>query len=261
MDVGDPQWIPRVLHPIFQPQRFYRVKKVGQATLTPPTVTLQLYQTNSPLPSGTNVVSGDLDVSVSVTLVDTNQQISSVKLIVDGQKLYTVGGSFTASINTTEWPNGPHEIYAVATTADIGDIGETTPSNDTEADAVTNDVQLAIGVSTSQFCSFSNYISQFFVAIPFFQAGQTQEVVAKFEDDSYWRVKVVDYQDTEVRRFDGQGSSAYAAWDGNDQSGSPLSYGYYDYIVEARPSRYGPLSLAATLSGQQALSTESTTPP
>lgn len=80
MDAGDPQWLPRILHPRFQPQRFYRIKQIAQATATAPTVTLQLSQTNSPLPSGTNVVNGDLDVTVLVNLVDTNQTISAVKL-------------------------------------------------------------------------------------------------------------------------------------------------------------------------------------
>ena len=248
MDVGDSQWLPRILHPRFQPQRFYRIKKVGQATGTSPTVTVQLSQGGSPLPSGTNVISGDLDVSVIVNLVDTNQIVSAVKLIVDGQKVATTDYSFSTSLNTCEWPNGIHEIYGIATTAIENDIGETTPSDDTEADAVTNDVQVAIGVANSKFCVFSNYISQFFVAIPYFQAGQTQEVVANFEQDYYWRVSVVDSQDNPVRVFDGQGSSAYAAWDGNDAFGNPLSYGYYDYIVDARPSQYGPLSLASPLS-------------
>jgi hypothetical protein len=41
VDFGDIRWIPRVFHPIHQPQRFYRVQKVKQATLTPPTVTIQ----------------------------------------------------------------------------------------------------------------------------------------------------------------------------------------------------------------------------
>jgi hypothetical protein len=252
MDVGDPQWLPRILHPRFQPQRFYRIKKIGQATGTKPTVTVQLSQGGTPLPSGTNIISGDLDVSVIVNLVDTNQVISAVKLIVDGQKVAITDFSFSTSINTCEWPNGIHEIYGVATTANENDLGETTPSSDTEADAVTNDVQVAIGVANSKFCVFSNYISQFFVSIPFFQVGQTQEVVAKFEEDSYWRVTVVDYQDSPVRQFDGRGSSAYAAWDGNDGSGNPLSYGYYDYIVDARPSRFGPLSISSSVSSQSA---------
>jgi len=248
MDVGDPQWLPRIFHPRFQPQRFYRVKKIGQAIATRPTVTVQLSQGGVALPAGTNVISGDLDVSVVVNLVDTNQVISSVKLIVDGQKVTSTDYSFSTSINTCEWPNGIHEIYGMATTAIENDIGETTPASDTEADAVTNDVQVAIGVADSKFCVFSNYISQFFVAVPYFQIGQTQEIVATFPEDSYWRVTVVDYQDNPVRQFDGQGSSAYTAWDGTDGSGNSLSYGYYDYIVDARPSQYGPLSIISPLS-------------
>ena len=263
MDVGDPQWLPRILHPRFQSQRFYRIKKVGQATGTRPTVTVQLSQGGTLLPSGTNVISGDLDVSVIVNLVDTNQIISTVNLIVDGQKVATTDYSFSTSINTCEWPNGIHEIYGMATTAIENDIGETTPSSDTEADAVTNDVQTAIGVATSKFCVFSNYISQFFVSIPYFQIGQTQEVVAKFEQDSYWQITVVDNQDNPVRAFTGEGSLAYAAWDGNDQNGSPLSYGYYDYIVDARPSQYGSLSMSSplSLSSAQAVTSSSVLAP
>jgi hypothetical protein len=83
VDFGDIRWIPRVLHPVFQPQRFYRVQKAKQATLTPPIVTVQVLQGGSPLPAGTNAVSGYIFAAVNVTLVDTNDQLSSVRLFVD----------------------------------------------------------------------------------------------------------------------------------------------------------------------------------
>jgi hypothetical protein len=240
MDVGDSRWIPRVLHPVFQPQRFYRVQKVKQCTNTPPILSIQLSQTNG--------ITGNFAASVSVSIADTNQSLNSVGVFVDGQRLGSVPSfpytNFSIWINSTEWPNGPHEIYAIAT---IADSAETTPANDGEADP-TNAVVYAVGVSPSQSATFSNYISQFFVATPYFEGGQTQEVVAQFEQDSYWRVTVVNYLDTEVRRFEGQGSSCYAAWDGNDEFGSPLPYGFYDYIIDARPSQYGTLSLAASTS-------------
>jgi len=150
--------------------------------------------------------------------------------------------NFAISVNSTEWPNGPHEIYAIATTFEGGDIGETTPEDDSLVQ--TNETSLAIGVSASKFVVFSNYISQFFVAVPYFLGGQTQEVTAVFGEDSNWRVTVVNYLNTPVRWFEGQGTSCYAAWDGYDQFGSPAPYGFYDYIIEARPSQYGPLSLS-----------------
>jgi len=238
MDVGTALWIPRILPPRFQPMRFYRVQKVKQATLTPqPAVTVQLSQTN--------LTSGDLYATVSVSMTDTNQQMSSVDVFVDGQRLYSVPSeNFTVYINTCEWPNGPHEIYAVATTVDYG---ETIPESD-DAQA-TNAANFAVGVSTSRFVTFSNYISQFFVAVPFFApgAGQTQEVVATFAEDSCWRLTVLDYQSTPVRQFTNQSSSLYAAWDGNDSLGNPLPYGYYDYYIEARPSRYGCLDGMAAM--------------
>jgi hypothetical protein len=185
-------------------------------------------------------------------MTDTNQQMSSVGVFVDGQRLYSVAAeSFTVFINSCEWPNGPHEIYATVTTVDGG---ETLPDSD-EATA-TNAANFAVGVSSSQFVTFSNYISQFFVAVPFFDpsVGQTQEVVATFPEDTYWRLTVLDYQNSPVRQFTGQGSSLYAAWDGNDDSGNPLSDGYYDYYIEARPSQYGGLSSMVSSTMNAALS-------
>ena len=231
MDVGDPLWIPRILHPVFQPSRFYRVQKVGQATLTPPpTVTVQLSQSNGP-------IAGDLYATVNVTLVDTNQQLSDVKLIVDGQKFYGAGSNnFTAFINSCEWPNGPHEIYAVAT---MVDAGETIPPSDLQT--ATNAAKVAIGISSSRFVNFSNYISQFFVATPFFDptVAQTQEVVATFPENTCWQLTVLNYQDTAVRHFTNQSPYLYLAWDGNDDFGNPLPFGFYDYYIQARPARFG----------------------
>jgi hypothetical protein len=174
MDVGDARWIPRVLHPVFQSQRFYRIQKVRQATNTPPVVSVQLSQTSA--------ISSNFIASVSVSIADTNQSLNAVGVFVDGQRLGSVptfpSTNFSIWINSTEWPNGQHEIYAVAT---IADSAETTPADDSEADP-TNAVVYAVGVSPSQFVTFSNFISQFFISIPYFEAGQTQEVVAKFED-------------------------------------------------------------------------------
>ena len=89
--------------------------------------------------------------------------------------------------------------------------------------------------------SFENYVSQFFIANPYFQGGQTQEVLAAFEVNSNWRLRIVNYQETTVREYTGQGTSLYTAWNGTDQAGTPLPYGFYDYIIEARPSEFGPL--------------------
>jgi len=254
MDVGDPLWMPRILPPRFQPMRFYRVQKIDQATMTPPpTVSVSLTQTNGIL--------GDLYATVNVTLVDTNQQLSDVALFVDGQKLYTFGDlNFTAFINSCEWPNGPHEIYAVAT---MVDTGESLPDCDDCID--TNAASFAIGVSPSQSVTFSNYISQFFVAVPFFDptAGQTQEVVASFPEDTCWRLTVLNYLDQPVRQFTNTSSSLYVAWDGNDDSGNPLPFGFYDYYIEARPSQFGcPGDLGGAMMASSSISTssESTTP-
>jgi len=137
------------------------------------------------------------------------------------------------------------------------DNGETLPDSDDET--ATNAANLAVGVSASRFVTFSNYISQFFVAVPFFTGGQTQEIIATFPEDSCWRLTVLDYQYNPVRQYTGQSSSLYAAWDGNDGSGNPLSYGFYDYYIEARPSQYGCLSGMSATQLSSALSASGTT--
>jgi hypothetical protein len=170
-------------------------------------------------------------------MADTNDQLTLVRLFVDGQQVHSIlVENSTNYINTTEWPNGVHEIYAVAMTTDYG---ESLPESD--AMIATNSAHIGVGYSSSKFLVFSNYISQFFIANPSFQAGQTQEVLAKFETDANWRLQIVNNQNTTVRQYTGQGTTLFAAWDGNNQSGSPLPYGFYDYIIEARPSEYGPL--------------------
>ena len=84
MDVGDPLWTPRIVPPRFQPQRFYRVQRVKQATMTPPfsTVSVQLSQTN--------VASGDLYATVnqSRSLTRTSR-CPTCEFFVDGQKFYS----------------------------------------------------------------------------------------------------------------------------------------------------------------------------
>jgi hypothetical protein len=205
MDVGSPQWIPRILPTRYQPMRFYRVAQVKQATLTPPpSVTLQLDQSN--------LVSGFFNATASVTYADTNQQMSSLKIFVDGQDIDSAADdTLSATINSGEWPIGKHEIYAVVTTVDAG---ETLPDSDDQTE--TNAAKFAIGVSASQFVTFSNYISEFFVSTPFFDPaqGQTQEVMAAFPEDTCWNLYVLDNNYNPVREFSGQSSSLDVTWDG-----------------------------------------------
>src|SRR5206468_1699670 len=116
--------------------------------------------------SQTNAINSNFTATVSVTLADTNLSLNAVAVFVDGQRLSrpsTPSTNYTTSINSTEWPNGQHEIYAIAT---IYDSADTTPGDDSEADE-TNAVHFAVGVSPPRFVTFSNYISQFFVAIPY----------------------------------------------------------------------------------------------
>ncbi len=249
MDVGSPQWIPRILPTRYQPMRFYRVAQVKQATLTPPpSVTLQLDQSN--------LVSGFFNATASVTYADTNQQMSSLKIFVDGQEIDSAADdTLSATINSCEWPIGKHEIYAVVTTVDAG---ETLPDSDDQTE--TNAAKFAICVSASQFVTFSNYISEFFVSTPFFDPaqGQTQEVMAVFPEDTCWNCYVLDYNYNPVREFSGQSSSLDVTWDGTDSSGNPTYYGFYDYYIEARPMRFGCPPGSSSMSSARVSSARST---
>lgn len=112
LDTGKYWTDPPLPHPKDDSMRFYRVAIIDTNTLVPPVVTI----TN--LGSGADV-SGEVEVDVHV---DTTDAVASVSFFVDGEELDSVdaddNNDASYIINTTEWPNGPHNIFVVAQTSE-----------------------------------------------------------------------------------------------------------------------------------------------
>jgi len=238
MDVGDPGWSPRIFHPRLTETRFYRVIKTGSATLPSPTVTFSLYQHNLLVPSGQTTIKDFFEVRYNVSLGVPADILAEVLVLVNGQIVhrgYSVTGS--AWVNTSEWPNGPHTIQVVARTVDAAD---STPSTSDQAND--GDVEFGVGTSSTRSITFNPYISEYFVATPFFEPAVHgfQEIVAAFQEDSYWRLFVLAGDNSVVDGYEGEGTTLYVAWDGTDFEFNPLPNGIYDYYIEARPKTLGP---------------------
>jgi len=219
LDTGKYWTEPALPHPKDDLQRFYRVVQIDTNTLVPPIVTI----TN--LAAGTNL-SGEVEIDVHVA---TTNSIASVNFFVDGEEVESASadddGNASYVINTTEWPNGSHVIFAVAeTSAGTATTGE---FQSTE--------QSGAGTSTNIPVTFDNYISKWYFSLPGFDPslGETQRITAEFIHYSSWTLQIVDESLTTVRNASGTGSSMEFDWDGNDDNGSPTADGTYDFILTA----------------------------
>jgi len=219
LDTGKYWTEPALPHPKDDTQRYYRIVQIDTNTLVPPIVTV----TN--LTSGTNL-SGEVEIDVHV---ETTNSIASVSFFVDGEEVETASaddsGNASYVINTTEWPNGSHTIFAVAeTSAGTATTGE---FQSTE--------QSGGGASASVPVTFDNYISKWNFSLPGFDAslGETQRITAEFISYSTWTLQIVDESQTTVRNASGSGYTMAFDWDGNDDNGSPTADGTYDFVLTA----------------------------
>lgn len=233
LDTGKYWTEPALPHPKYDIQRYYRIVQIDTNTLVPPIVTV----TN--LTSGTNL-SGEVEIDVHV---ETTNSIASVRFFVDGEEVETASaddnGNASYIINTTEWPNGSHTIFAVVeTSAGTATTGE---FQSTE--------QSGAGASASIPVTFDNYISKWNFSLPGFDAslGETQRITAEFISYSTWTLQIVDESLTTVRNASGSGYTMEFDWDGNDDNGSPTADGTYDFVLTASQAT-PPQNMAATMS-------------
>jgi hypothetical protein len=222
-DGGNWVAVPPVDHPSNVLQRFYRIAKTG-TNISPPQVTVIS-------PTNGAVVSGDVTVSITATGLSS---IASMTLFVDGEEFDSIDGDETnLVINTCEWANGPHTLFAVA--VDTTGV-ETTPS--------TNSVSERYAASPYVTTVFSNYVSRFWFSQPFFEPdlGQTQNISAVFTTNANWTLTILDSSSNVVRTVTGTGASMNFAWDGTDGSSNALPAGLYDFAVSATSTGFSPLS-------------------
>lgn len=249
MDVGDPTWIPRLHHPRLGLSRFYRVIQTGTNALASPSVSVSLYTNNAVMPPGGSAA-GFLEVRFSVDGGTNADIVSEILVFVDGQIVKRRSSASTnAWVNTTEWGNTQHTIWVAAKTVEAAD----TTTDDTNWNATIT----GVGISTPQTVTFDNFIYNFFVASPFYipSVDGVQEIVADFQEESYWRLWVLQGGQNVVTYFEGTNTSLYVAWDGKDYWGDEVYDGFYDYLIEARPTRIGPF-----LSGVSAMNSMASVP-
>lgn len=189
------------------------------------------------------MIRDDLEIRWTVGLGASGDLLSDVLVFVDGQVM-TRGAMLIGSrfINTTEWPNGEHRIWASAKTFESADT-----TSDDDNQSVSSGV--GVGVSSVTTVTFDNYISKFFVATPYFDPAVqgVQEIVAEFKEDSFWQCFVVTGSGSSVVGYQGQGTSLYVAWDGTDGAGNEVPDGVYDYLIEAHSTALGPFGGGAAM--------------
>ena len=210
--------------------RFYRIVDLGADTTSD--------EPNVSITSPTNgtAVTGELTITV---VASTDQPVlSGTKLYVDGQEMrpaitttnYTDGTGVTNyevdtyNINTCEWGNETHTLFATA---------ECESGN---GDAV-GSPPVATGHAVSPFVSvlFSNLITRISFSQPSFDpaAGQTQQVSAVFAANCDWTLNIADGFSNVVFTTTGSGSSMQYNWNGTGNGGTNLPQGIYYYYISA----------------------------
>ena len=218
LDTGDYYVTPTVNHPKFDATRFYRVVLTGTDTAdVEPTIAITS-------PSDGATVSGTITVSVSVQHPNI---LSAVKLYVDGQEMQPreADGNFT--LNTCEWWNGRHVLFATAETV-------------SHYAGIPNDTSVTRGHGVSQRVNltFSNLISEVAYSQQFFEPalGQTQRVTARFTANCDWTLQVLDVHRNAVRHASGSGGFLLFDWDGTGDGGVNIPNGRYTYSISAQPN-------------------------
>lgn len=226
-DFGNYILAPQVTHPKYNAMRFYRILDEGQDSLTDePTVTIDSLTNNS-------AATGEL--TFTVTAATDQPGLHGTILYVDGQEMrppdnvtnYTIGSTNyetdTYSINTCEWLNRTHILFATTEAA-------------SQYSSQVNSGAVLTGHAVSPFVSilFSNLIEEISFSQPSFDpsSGQTQQVSAVFANNSDWTLNIEDVYSNVVQTASGSGTSMLYNWDGTS-NGTNLPNGLYFYYINA----------------------------
>ena len=173
-------------------------------------------------PSNNSTLSGKITVSVSSSSSDI---LSDVRLFIDGEVQWGSDDGTNFTVNTCEWPNGPHVLLVTAKS-----------QSDLEGQA--NGVTVLYGRSVSPYVNvrFNNPITRVDLSEPFFEPalGQTQQVSAVFPANVDWSLQIQDANSNTVRTVSGSGASMSFNWDGNNNSGASIPDGGYTYLITAQ---------------------------
>jgi hypothetical protein len=231
LDTGNYFADTTIFPPPQSPMRFYRVVVTGTNTTT----SIPFVSISTPT-NGFNVT-GDMTVTVTS---DSDQSFLETKLYVDGQEMNTPDTSTnwtddsgtnylvdTFTLNSCEWPNGPHTLFAT-TYCQSGALGLHNSST----------VLTGYGVSPFVSVNFTNLITRIAFSQPFFapEDGTTQEVSAVFTANCDWTLNIEDVNSNIVDTATGSGTSMQFAWDGTGTGETNLPTGTYYYYISATPN-------------------------
>lgn len=146
-------------------------------------------------------------------------------MLLDGQQMDGSDDGSNFVINTCEWLNGPHVLFATAK-AQSGFSG---PSG-------LFSVSIGQGVSPYVSVNFTNLISEIAFSQPLFQPslGQTQQVSAIFAANVNWTLQIIDDFSNAVRNVSGSGTSLAFNWNGTGDGGTNIPDGVYYYVISAQ---------------------------
>jgi hypothetical protein len=212
-DDGNYDGTPEIPHPKFLPLRFYRVALIETNT-SPSNPTVAIVS-----PTNGTSLSGAVTVQVSA---DSDEILSEVKLYIDGEEQWSSDDNSNFVVNTSEWPNGHHVLFATA-------------KSQSGLEGIPNSSAATYGRSVSSYVNvtFSNLISRFDFSQPFFEPalGQTQAVTATFAANCDWTLQILDAASNAVRTATGSGNSMEFDWDGTGDGGTNIPDGVYTYLL------------------------------
>lgn len=214
-DFGNYFLTPPILNPNKMPMRFYRIVDKGANSGDSPVVTI------TPMTNGASL-SGQITVSVTVA---SSLPFVTTALYVDGQLMDSSDDGTNYTLNTCEWPNGPHVLFATAK-------AQSTLSGPSGVFPITT----GRGVSAYKPVTFDNLIHKIAFSEPFFEPslGQTQQVTAAFTANVDWTLNIIDESSNTVRTVTGSGISLQFSWDGTGDGGTSIPDGIYYYSITAQ---------------------------
>ncbi len=173
-------------------------------------------------PSNGDVVSSNLTVSVAASSSDI---LANLKLYVDGQEMNPSEDGTNFVINTCEWWNGSHTLFATAKSMSHFEGLPNDPSP----------VVYGRAVSSYVTVNFSNLITRVAFSQPYFEPslGQTQQVTASFTANCNWTLQIQDVNGNPVRTETGSGSSLLFNWDGTGDGETNIPDARYTFHISA----------------------------
>ncbi len=216
LDTGEYSQVPAVNHPKYDATRFYRAVFLGTNLVAPPTISI-IAPTNGVTLSG--------QVTVTVAMASSTLPNMKATLWVDGQAMDSSDDGTNFVINTCEWPNGEHTLFATVK-------GQSTLSGPSGS------YPIDVGYAASAYVpvTFENLITKVAFSEPFFEPslGQTQQVTAAFAANVDWTLEIIDEDSNPVRTVTGSGVSLEYDWDGTGDGGTNIADGVYYYVITAQ---------------------------